>query len=97
MTDKELRKMSRRDLIEIIYNYQTREEELERENQELRRKVESRDIAISHAGSIAEAALALNGVFEAAQAAADQYIYAIRALNPAEKSEEPEKEENKPE
>ena len=33
------------------------------------------------AGSIAEAALRVNGVFEAAQAAADQYLQSIRSAN----------------
>lgn len=36
---------------------------------------------LENAGSIAEAALALNGVFEAAQAAADQYLAQVHAAN----------------
>lgn len=40
----------------------------------------SRRIELEHAGSIAEAALKLNGVFEAAQKAADQYLYNIQLL-----------------
>lgn len=39
---------------------------------------ESRIIELEEAGSIAEAALKLNGVFEAAQKAADQYIYNLK-------------------
>lgn len=38
----------------------------------------SRSIELEEAGSIAEAALKLNKVFEAAQDAADQYIYNIK-------------------
>lgn len=41
----------------------------------------SRQIAIDKAGSIAMAALQLNGVFEAAQAASQQYIENIRSLS----------------
>ena len=41
---------------------------------ELAAQLESRQLQITEAGSIAEAALRLNGVFEAAQAAADQYV-----------------------
>ena len=41
---------------------------------------ESRKIELEEAGSIAMAALRLNGVFEAAQAAADQYIYNVKML-----------------
>ena len=38
----------------------------------------NRQIELEEAGSIAEAALKLNKVFEAAQKAADQYIYNLR-------------------
>ena len=38
----------------------------------------NRQIELEEAGSIAEAALRLNKVFEAAQKAADQYIYNLR-------------------
>ena len=38
-------------------------------------------LLLSEAGSIAEAALRLNGVFEAAQAAADQYLDSVRAMH----------------
>ena len=41
----------------------------------------SRVIEINTAGSIAEASLRLNGVFEAAQAACEQYMENIRLLN----------------
>lgn len=81
MTDRELRQMGRRDLLEIIFQYQKREAALEKENADLRRRLEDRRTGIERAGSIAEAALALNGVFEAAQAAADQYLGEIRSLH----------------
>lgn len=44
---------------------------------------ENRNLDLAEVGSIAEAALKLNGVFEAAQRAADQYLRSIRAANPA--------------
>lgn len=82
MTDKELRKLTRAELLELLL-VQTREidrlnahlEQLEAENQQ-------RKITLSQAGNIAEAALQLNRVFEAAQAAADQYLENI--MNPAD-------------
>lgn len=79
MTDKELRRISRGDLIEIIYQYQQRERELTTENTALKASLEARTTKIAKAGSIAEAALSLNHVFEAAQAAADQYLEEVRA------------------
>lgn len=66
------------DLIDIIYQYQRREQHLEAENAKLRRLLNERDIKIQNAGSIAEAALSLNQVFETAQAAADQYLEVLR-------------------
>ena len=74
MADNELKHMSRADLIEIIYQYQSREQEQAQKIAELTALVEDRRINIENAGSIAEAALSLNHVFAAAQAAADQYI-----------------------
>ena len=72
--NKEIKKLSRTDLIEIIYQYQQREEELLEENKKLRLQLEDKSIKLNDLGSIAEAALALNKVFESAQNAADQYL-----------------------
>lgn len=74
MTNKELRRLSRAELIDILFELQTQNENLTAENRELAAQLESRQLQITEAGSIAEAALRLNGVFEAAQAAADQYV-----------------------
>ena len=74
MTNKELRKLSRAELIDILFELQTQNENLTAENRELAAQLKSRQLQITEAGSIAEAALRLNGVFEAAQAAADQYV-----------------------
>ena len=74
MTNKELRKLSRAELIDILFELQTQNENLTAENRELAAQLESRQLQITEAGCIAEAALRLNGVFEAAQAAADQYV-----------------------
>ena len=74
MTDKELQKLSRTELLELLL---VQSRELDKKNQELERlqaQLQTRQIALSQAGNIAEAALRLNGIFEAAQAAADQYL-----------------------
>lgn len=58
---------------------------------ELREQMEewlaSRRIELEDAGSIAEAALRLNGIFEVAQQAAEQYLYNIRVNKGLEKSD----------
>ena len=71
MTDKELRRLGRAELLDILYEQQKRYEESLAENQALRQRLEERTLRIAAAGSIAEAAVQVNGVFEAAQAAAD--------------------------
>ncbi|MCC8090585.1 MAG: hypothetical protein LIO55_04145 [Oscillospiraceae bacterium] len=79
MADRDLRKLNRSELIEIIYALQQSEKTLRTENELLNRRLEERTIFLTEPGSIAEAALGLNHVFESAQAAADQYLYSIRA------------------
>ena len=78
MDDKEFRKLRREDLIEIIYQYQRREQRMAQEIEMLRKQLEDRRIRVEKTGSIAEAALALSGVFEAAQKAADLYLQSIQ-------------------
>jgi cell division septum initiation protein DivIVA len=79
MRDKKLSHMNRRDLIEIIYQLQQTEEKLNKEIEDLRAELADRRIRISESGSVAEAALSLNHVFEAAQAACDEYINEMKA------------------
>ncbi len=78
MTDKELRHLSRAELIDIIYELQKQSEKKDAQMKKLRAALEDRVLRISKAGSIAEAAIGVNGVFEAAQAAADQYLASIK-------------------
>lgn len=81
MTDKELRKLGRMELIDIIYQLEKKQEELQKENEALQSRLDSVRITIDEAGSIAEAAVGINGVFEAAQKAADQYLAEIHMAN----------------
>ncbi len=81
MTEKELRRMGRRELIEIIAAQKKREVDLEQRLRNAAKQLADRKTKISEAGSIAEAALALNGVFEAAQAAADSYLESLHDAN----------------
>lgn len=81
MTDKELKRLNRRELVDIIYELQKKDAERESEIERLQAALAKKELAVSEAGSIAEAALKVNGVFEAAQAAANQYLLSIRAAN----------------
>ena len=94
MTDKELRHLSCFDLIDIIYELQKQNDASAAQIEELQSKLKEKELRIASAGSIAEAAIGINGVFEAAQAAADQYLLSVKAANAAvtEKLDEAEKQ-----
>jgi cell division septum initiation protein DivIVA len=81
MTDKEFRKLKRGDLIAIIYEYQKKQEELVKEISELREQLESKKLKINKAGSIAEAVVGLDLLFETAQKTADDYIEQVKLAN----------------
>ncbi len=124
MTVKELQKLKRRELLQLLVeqsrealNLQMEQEDkeeqmlkLEEGNMRLKAKIETKDAQIDrlmgrldtkrvrirelrteieawhsnrqagleHSGTVAEAALRLNGIADAAQRAADQYLYNVR-------------------
>ena len=78
-TRKELRQLIRLELIDIIYELQKRNVAAEARINQLQFALNEKQLRINNAGSIAQAALDLQGVFEAAQAAADQYLVSIQA------------------
>lgn len=80
MTDKELKKLNRAELLELLLEQVEENEALRAEIAGLKEQLADRTIKIENAGSIAEAALRLNGVFEAAEAAAKQYIDSLKEL-----------------
>ena len=80
MADEELKKLKRNELLERLVQLTRENEELKAELVELRAKLADRTLDLLDSGSIAEASLKLNGVFEAAQAAADQYLDNIERL-----------------
>lgn len=73
MTEQEMKRLSRAELLEIIILQSKENETLKEENGKLRQEVEDRRIAISEAGDLAEASLRLSGIFEDAEAAVAQY------------------------
>ena len=80
MTDKEFKRLSRAQLIEIIYQLQIKMDALSEENQRLTAELADKRLRISRAGSIAEAALEMNNCLQLVQQAADQYLEEIKAL-----------------
>lgn len=80
ITERELKKLSRADLLELLLEESRENEQLRAQLDEAEQKLASREITLQNAGSIAEAALRLNGVFEAAEQAAQQYLENVRRL-----------------
>lgn len=80
MTDRELRKMKRAELLEVMVNQSKEIEILKEKLKQAEEKLNEREIQIEKAGSIAEAALQLNHIFEDAQKAADQYLENVYRL-----------------
>jgi cell division septum initiation protein DivIVA len=78
LTEKELKKMTRYQLLELLLLQTERADKLQNRLDETERKLNNLDIEFSSLGSIAEASLQLRGVFQAAQDAADMYINAAK-------------------
>ena len=78
MADKELRKLQKIELLEILVDQRKRIDELEKELAETKAKLEDREIKIRNSGSLAEASLKLTNIFEEAQKAVDLYTANIK-------------------
>lgn len=81
MTDRDLRKLSRADLLELLLEQLKENEQLRGELEAAQKQLAEREVLLENAGSIAEASLQLNGVFQAAEAACAQYIENIERLS----------------
>lgn len=80
MTDKELRKLKRVELLELLVEQAAEMEQLRHELEETRRALKNREIMLEESGTLAEAALRINEVFAAADRAAQDYLENVRAL-----------------
>lgn len=80
MTDKEFKRLSREQLIEIIYQLQLQIDKLSEQTQELESELKDKRLRLRNAGNIADAALEINNCFRSAQNAAEQYLNEIKAI-----------------
>ncbi|MBQ4648228.1 MAG: DNA repair protein [Clostridia bacterium] len=81
MTEKELKKLNRKQLLELLLVQTSRADRLEAELAEANKMLKRRELLETEAGTMAEAALKINGVFEAVDAAAAQYLQNIMRIN----------------
>lgn len=80
MTDKELRRLSRAELLEMLLAQTEENERLRERLDEAEAALNDRRIEIERAGSLAEASLRLNKVFTAADEAARQYLENVQRM-----------------
>lgn len=78
MTEKELKKLNRYQLLELLIMQTERADKLQKRLDETEDRMRNMEIQISSMGSIAEASLQLSGIFKAAQDAADMYVNAAK-------------------
>ena len=92
MTDKELKKLNRAELLELLFEQSRMIDQLNEELEETRSALQERNLKIEACGSIAEAATEVNSLFHAAQRAADMYLLNVQRIC-AEKAEQAGKSE----
>ena len=78
LTEKELRKLNRYQLLELLILQTERADKLQAKLEIAEKHLFNQEIKLSSLGSIAEASLQLSDVFKAAQDAADMYIDAAK-------------------
>lgn len=91
MTAKELKKLRRSDLLEMLLALRKENDQLRKQLEQAQKQLEDRKIEIENSGSLAEAVLRLNGIFEAAQAACEHYEENVRQRMEQQEQETKEK------
>lgn len=90
MAKLDLKKLNRAELLELLLEQTEENRQLKEELLEVRRKLADKILTCDREGSIAAAAIKLNGVFEAAQAACDQYMENLKFYHNADAVSETE-------
>ena len=88
MDDRDLRKLNRQELLEILLEITAENDALKEENNRLRNNLKSKTMMIEKAGNLAEASLKISAVFERAQLAADIYLRNIKQMEEKIKSKQ---------
>lgn len=81
MASKELKRLSRKELLELLIEQRDVLAQTQAELAEAKTELNKRSIVLKQVGTMAEATLALNGVFEAADKAAKQYLDNIKRIS----------------
>ena len=78
MASKGLKNLSRKDLLELLLEQTERNEQLQKELDEVKAQLDDKNIAIAQSGTMAEAALRLNGVYKVVDQAAANYLRSVQ-------------------
>jgi hypothetical protein len=80
MKDKRMHRLSRKELLQILVTQSKQIEALEAKLSEAEGRLEHRELILNEAGTMAEAAMKLNHIFENADAACRQYFESLKAM-----------------
>ena len=83
MTEIELKKLNRAELLTMLMSLTQKCEDLEEELRSTGEQLKKRTVQFEEAGTLAEAMVRVNGVLEAADRAAEEYLENIRTQNAA--------------
>ncbi len=87
MTSKELRKLHRAELLQLLLDQVQENEQLKSQVNAMMTQLNQQRITCEKAGSIAEAALALSNIFQDADQAARKYIQEVEELTARQEQE----------
>lgn len=76
----DLKKLSRKELLELLIDQVKENENLQRELDEAKTELQRRDLIMKNAGSMAEAALEIFDIFKKADQAAKLYLDNVKNL-----------------
>lgn len=74
MTEKELKKLNRYQLLELLIMQTERADKLQKQVDAMEQRLAARELTFSELGSIADAAVEISGILKASQQAADLYL-----------------------
>ncbi len=87
MTEKELKRLTRRELLEMLIEQSKENYRLKSAFENTEAMLNDRTVKIERSGTLAEASLVLNGVFDAADKAAEQYLQNVKQYCEEKQSE----------
>ena len=80
MVEKDLQKLSRADLLQMLIDQSEELNQLREKYAAVQAALAQKEVIVSEAGSLADAVFKLNGIFDVAQVTAQQYLDNLKSL-----------------